>query len=176
MARPPKEFDKEGLIADWKTGRYEGRNGIDELSKKYGINRNKVYEITKEFGFETKELTDKIVSSNQELNGLSDKEFNSVIKHADRETRLKNRRDKIVNLAFDTIEERFQRGSREELSPMDIKALVDATDKTCVTAEIADRFNKNAGSTNIAQAGVLVNPLESLIAKTVGSVLRPNDQ
>jgi hypothetical protein len=155
--RPPKAIDTEGLLADWQTGRYKGTTGLEKLAKKYGIGKTKVFELTRDVPLLTNELTNKLVEVNQELNQLTNKNYESVVNHANREAALKSRRDLIVNLAFDVIEERLQKGVRAELSPMDIKCLIDANDKNCVTAEIADRFNKNAGSTNIAQAGVGVS-------------------
>lgn len=156
MARPRKEFDVEALLADWKTGRYEGRSGVDKLASLYGVSRNIVYNTIRDCEASNKELCDKIVSVNQSLNGLCDKDFNSVMKHADRETRLKNRRDKIVELAFDAIEEKLQDADkRKELSTYDIKTLVEASDKNCVTAEIAPRFSNNGVTVNAtAQAGI----------------------
>lgn len=167
MARPKKELDVEALLADWKTGRYQGRSGVDKLAKKYGIGKDKVYSLVRDVEQVNRQLTDKIVLVNQSLNELSDKEYFSVVKHADRETRLKNRRDTIVEKAFDAIEEKLL--NVKDLSPYDIKALVEANDKNCVTAEIAPRFSNNGVTVNAtAQAGVQVKSYEEQLREAIG--------
>ena len=164
--RPAKEFDRDGLIADWKTGRYKGTAGAELLSKKYGIGKTKVFKVTRDIPQLTNELTNKLVEVNQGLNELTTKEFNSVVNVANRETKLKIRRDNIVNLMFDAIEERLvSKESRAGLSPLDIKILGDASDKNCITGEIADRHNKNAGTTNNIGVSLNTMSLEELELK-----------
>lgn len=152
-----KAFNKDEFLLDWRTGRYNGRTGIEQLARKYGISKSKAYTLVNGVEKDLSETINQVVAVTQELNTLSDEEFKVVQNHASRETKLKDRRDKIVHLAWDAMEERLlDPDKRKELSTYDIKTLVDANDKNCVTAEIAPRFASNGGVTvnANAQAGV----------------------
>jgi hypothetical protein len=64
-----------------------------------------------------------------------------VISERDDILRFKNKRDKIIDLAFDRIASELPSCEVQHIKP-----LIEAADKTCIMAEIAPRFNPNSGT------------------------------
>jgi hypothetical protein len=72
---------------------------------------------------------------------LSQPELAAVISERDDILRFKNKRDKIIDLAFDRIASELPSCEVQHIKP-----LIEAADKTCIMAEIAPRFNPNSGT------------------------------
>ena len=135
-------FDKEGVIADYKTGQYSGSIGLDRLGRKYNISRNIVLKAIVGIEQDNKALTDNVIAVTEGLNSLQRKEYDAVISEANRVLHLKTRRDTIAEMFFDKIEQDLMK-----CETRDVKGLADTLDRVCITTDLAPRFNPNSGTT-----------------------------
>jgi hypothetical protein len=138
MARTAK-YNRNEVIADWEIGKYTVR----DLAHKHKISIGTVHNIVSGIDKKIEPLVNKQVSINQELANLNEHELNNFKQEVDERSRYIIRKNTCADLAFNKIEKELP-----QCETRDVKGLVEALDKVCVIAEIAPRFNPNAG-TNI---------------------------
>jgi hypothetical protein len=134
------------MAANWTQAKimFEMGKSLNQISNELGIDKGNISKKSKKDNWQKGKLQPLIqyaVRVEEAFTTLSQLELAAVISERDDILRLKNKRDKIVELAFDRI--------ANELSTCEvqhIKPLIEAADKACVMAEIAPRFNPNSGA------------------------------
>lgn len=137
-----KIIDKEAMIADWKTGRFNVR----DLAAAHGCGKTKASEIVKGIPKQNGQITDELVNVNHKLNQLSDKEYLSVRQVSLREEKIKERYSTLANLLFD-------RAGLLALNANEngIKTLAEAGDKILISEGLAQRHPNSTTINNAAQ-------------------------
>ncbi len=139
-------------IEKWDEARalYKAGKSLREIEKETGIPRPSIDRRAKKEGWTKDELRQLVAGMTRDkvvfetLNETEQKVVSKIVtEDASREIKFKSMRDKIAEKAFKRIDSELDLCEVQHIKP-----LIEAADKTCVMAEIAPRFNANAG-TNI---------------------------
>ena len=146
------------MAADWAKAKvmFEMGKSLNQISNELGIDKGNISKKAKKDNWQKGKLQPLIqdaVRVQEAFTTLSRPELEAVVNERDNIIRFKNKRDKIVDLAFDRIASELPTCEVQHIKP-----LVEAADKTCVMADIAPRFNPNSGAkinNTIAQQTVI---------------------
>ncbi len=134
------------MVANWTQAKimFELGKSLNQISNELGIDKGNISKKAKKDNWQKEKLQQLIqnaVRVEEAFTTLSQLELAAVINERDDILRFKNKRDKIIDLAFDRIANEL-----ETCEVQHIKPLIDTADKTCIMAEIAPRFNPNSGA------------------------------
>lgn len=131
-------YDKEQLLADWRTGEFKHQ----ELADKYKMSRPNVARIVKDVAQDLTPILTRKIESEQELAELSDKELTSVndrAKHIIEDAKMIRTLTKNNMVG---VGAKLQDHSK--LNMLDHKNAQDLIDKASITLGVNDRHAKPA--------------------------------
>jgi hypothetical protein len=134
------------MAANWTQAKimFEMGKSLNQISNELGIDKGNISKKAKKDNWQKGKLQPLIqdaVRVEEAFTTLSQLELAAVINERDDILRFRNKRDKIVDLAFDRIANELPTCEVQHIKP-----LIEAADKTCIMAEIAPRFNPNSGT------------------------------
>ena len=145
------------MAADWAKAKimFEMGKSLNQISNELGIDKGNISKKAKKDNWQKGKLQPIIqdaVRVQEAFTTLSQPELEAVVNERDNIIRFKNKRDKIIDLAFDRIASELPTCEVQHIKP-----LIEAADKTCVMADIAPRFNPNSMKINntVAQQTVV---------------------
>jgi len=160
---------------------YELGKSLREISEETGIDNSNISKKAKKDGWERDTLPQIIDDKARILieNKAVDKKITALLPQARQivETAVM---EKLVLADFFTnagkeVAEIALEALRLEPTTRNAKEVMDALKTGLVVTGQAPYHASGVTVNSTAQAGVQINPMESLIAKTVGNVLRPNE-
>jgi hypothetical protein len=134
------------MAANWMQAKimFEMGKSLNQISNELGIDKGNISKKAKKDNWQKGKLQPIIqdaVRVQEAFTILSQPELEAVVNERDDILRFRNKRDKIVDLAFDRIASELPTCEVQHIKP-----LIEAADKTCIMAEIAPRFNPNSGA------------------------------
>jgi hypothetical protein len=134
------------MAANWGQAKimFETGKSLNQISNELGIDKGNISKKAKKDNWQKGKLQPLIqdaVRVEEAFTTLSQLELAAVINERDDILRFRNKRDKIVDLAFERIASELPTCEVQHIKP-----LIEAADKTCIMAEIAPRFNPNLGT------------------------------
>lgn len=145
------------MAADWEKAKimFEMGKSLNQISNELGIDKGNISKKAKKDNWQKGKLQPLIqdaVRVQEAFTTLSQPELAAVINERDDILRFKNKRDSIIDLAFDRIANELPTCEVQHIKP-----LIEAADKTCVMADIAPRFNPSSTTINntVAQQTVV---------------------